>query len=307
MLPKGSVKPAAGPTHVMRGSYYCRRLAPTFLCCFFVLMLSNRPPSHNDVRTLHQEQLHAHLHAVAGEKAGLSQVLGQLETRLSREWNHSVPMAILVGQKAKRDFGVYDWAFSAHRIRVVRPKDGVLWLEGRQTELLGVGAILCHSIFTDNCFRFRSRMADPRSWIGATPIYRRLGDGRKVNRLSGAHQALTTKDGMCGTLRYSGLPPDVLASFTFPCWSLPLDAASLRMYIASRLAPSTAEAYIAGQQRALWQRPSPMKDERWIMKPRRGSQGKGIHVVNTSYLRELMNAAAAHAPLHGAVIQVASQ
>ena len=98
----------------------------------------------------------------------LTPYLKEVEQQFSRDWNRSnadgdFACAIVVGHKAKRDFGVYGWAFSAHRFHVVRPVDDILWIrEDVNAQLPGIGAVLCHSIFTDNCFRsFRNQGAHP--------------------------------------------------------------------------------------------------------------------------------------------------
>lgn len=145
--------------------------------------------------------------------------------------------AVLVGHKAQRDFGVYSWAFMHHRFRVIRPLGGILVLEGSVSlaMLKGIGVVLCHSIFTANCFRrggsntqTTTGAFDPTEYVQATRAFPRMLAGRKLNRISGVRQVLTTKDGLCNTLHTSRLPEDRIQMFSFPCWSIPSHEAALR-------------------------------------------------------------------------------
>lgn len=144
--------------------------------------------------------------------------------------------ALLLGQKAARDFGVYSWAFQMHHFRVLRPEGGVLMLEGAQRQLgqHRVAVLLCHSIFTSNCFRHGS---SPTPGAASAERVEELHDlrtfpillrGRKLNRISCVRRVLTTKDGYCETLRASGLSDEQLHRFTFPCWSTSVHEPLLR-------------------------------------------------------------------------------
>ena len=190
--------------------------------------------------------------------------LERLEYTRSRFWNTSTSPSnplLLLGQKTARDFGVYRWAFGVHHFRVAAPPAGVLLLGDEpesQPAALGIGALLCHSLFLSNCVRPRNRRVAAARDQAA--VFSRLR-GMKINRVAGVRQVLSTKDGLCQTLRASGLSPGAMWRFSFPCWVLPSDGPML----ASQLVQHASEMPTA-----------------WIVKPARGSHGMGIRVLNST-------------------------
>ncbi|KAL1504650.1 hypothetical protein AB1Y20_008431 [Prymnesium parvum] len=213
-----------------------------------------------------------------------------IESELSGVWNRS-KSAVLVGHKAQRDFGVYAWAFQMHGYRVFRPETGVILFEtSGRADLPGVGAVLCHSILTFNCFRERQRalskayVADERR---DARVYTWLSKGTKVNRISAARAVLTTKDGFCATLHASRLADDELHDFTFPCWSLPADLLSLRQLVNQENHSRGNESFSAGRVSSLSNRLS--GSSTWIVKPKRGSMGGGIRVLEHAELAALLS------------------
>ena len=180
---------ARGGARSFAATSSCRLLTVTTVCGIGVLLLQiTCPPSSTPTQA---QNVLAH----ESVYAQLVPSLLATEQRLSRDWNSSDcwgpicthASAMVVGQKAKRDFGIYDWAFRAHGVRVVHPKTGVIevYNGNQEISLRGIGAILCHSIFTDNCFRpAEPAVAYPRKNF---QIFMRLGEGRKINRVSHAH------------------------------------------------------------------------------------------------------------------------
>lgn len=184
------------------------------------------------------------------------------EHTLMRRWNQSDRTFLLLGQKVWRDFSVYKWAFDTFHIRIVSPPQGVVLLSATKG-FPDAGALLCHSLFLSNCVRSPSKLS--RGAIGDiyTSTYRY---GAKINRVAAVREALSTKDGLCRTLGASGLTPEAIWNFSFPCWTLPDDGVRLAQQLDSRL-------------------PNPDGSGRapaWIVKPARGSQGQGIRVFHAS-------------------------
>lgn len=136
---------------------------------------------------------------------------------------------------------------------------------------------------------------------------------------------LTTKDGMCFTLRYLGISEEEVSRFTFPCWALPHNLPALLTILqrqekehsvlhlrhssnktagfvmagdapagtAGKVVSVVPRAVPQGEHRlersVLGELPQPLgsvkrKVLKWILKPARGAQGKGISVVNSSSL-----------------------
>ena len=159
--------------------------------------------------------------------------LEQLEQRKSERWNRTGSTLLVLGQKARRDFGVYAWAFGYHRFKLVMPPLGVVMLsslDGTDPSMASVGGLLCHSLFLSNCVRRGSGLAR----VGdAERVYGHIR-GRKINRLAAVRQVLSTKDGLCATLRASQLSAAELYKFTFPCWVLPQESQMLARHLLTR-------------------------------------------------------------------------
>lgn len=187
----------------------------------------------------------------------------KIEQENTLRWNHSDSDFLVLGQKAGRDFGVYVWAFGKQNFRLTTASQGFVSFDARKSlkepPLPGVGALLCHSLFLSNCVRPLQGRATPGSVAG---IFDRI-KGMKINRIAGARQVLSTKDGLCHTLYLSGLATSALGAFSFPCWVLPANVAGLTRHLQ---AAETAS-------------------QRFIVKPARGSQGQGIRVFNGSALQ----------------------
>ena len=232
-----------------------------------------------------QLDVHPHQHDVLH--------LRRAERAMTRDWNSTRSM-VLLGRKAMRDFGVYANAFQTNRFIVRYQELGVL--TASPESFANIGAVLCHSIFVSNCFTSPGRLADQRRMFsdmreqGEELAYRVLQRGAKINRVAGARQSLTTKDGLCKTLQASGLSSEALWSFTFPCWVTkpasgratlgPLDPSLLQLL---RAPDAEATPAAEGEAAPPVQTP-PRRWERWIIKPARGSEGKGIKVVTTAQL-----------------------
>ena len=241
--------------------------------------------------------------------------LHELEHRKSERWNYTGSKLLVLGQKARRDFGVYSWAFSHHGFKVFMPPSGIIDLSTLDRDASSgpthnVGGLLCHSLFLSNCIRrtatwSSSMMAGGLPGGGPERVYAHVR-GRKINRLAAVREVLSTKDGLCATLRASQLPPTELSKFTFPCWVLPQD----HEVLAAHLRGDTAAAAPVAATATLWpfyddggttiglerrrirplrlaasapqeppqQEPSPG----WIVKPAHGSQGQGIRLYNSS-------------------------
>lgn len=153
---------------------------------------------------------------------------------------------------------MYSWAFRARNFRIGKPDDGTIFLRGEE-QLAGIGALLCHSILTFNCFRDTYNRQEP-------DLFSSIGRGRKVSRIASVRAVLTTKDGFCETLRSTRLAEGELDAFAFPCWSLPVDLGALRAAANTTLASSV-----------------------WIVKPKRGSMGIGIRVLEPQQLRQFLS------------------
>ena len=194
--------------------------------------------------------------------------LRETESAHTWVWNHSMTL-ILLGQKADRDFLAYSWAFRMHHFQVlrgspVRFSDGAMFLDRKPRP--GFAGVLCHSLFTVNCFRRMKQPGDrPTNDDGNNRFYTVLRSSQKINRIAAARRVLTTKDGLCRALQHSHLPAQQLFEFTFPCWGMPRDVAALTTELKR---PDT------------WRR--------WIVKPMRGSQGAGIRVLAADQVAECM-------------------
>ena len=205
--------------------------------------------------------------------------LVQLEGVRTRYWNRTSAKMLVLGQKSSRDFGVYLWAFAVHGFRILAPPAGVFWLNGgteNEPSMLGIGGLLCHSLFLSNCVRQSPATSGSAAQGEQGEIFSHLR-GLKINRVAGVRQVLSTKDGLCNTLRASGLSADAIWHFSFPCWVLPQDASLLARQLASQsrqLAESAA--YAAATT------PTRTDGPGWIVKPARGSHGLGIRVINSS-------------------------
>ena len=176
---------------------------------------------------------------------------------------------LLLGKKARRDFRVYDWAFRVHHFDVHHSTSavGVGDYDTQQA-----GAVLCHSIYTSNCLKLPKQAGA----VGAgdySRIFTMLLPSQKINRFSGVRQVLTTKDGLCDTLRQANLGARGLWRFTFPCYKLPDDGAALGALVNAGAGAGAGASGGAGPGS-------------WIVKPPRGSQGSGIRVLSGAAMGE---------------------
>ena len=204
--------------------------------------------------------------------------LARLEAARSRHWNRSTARMLVLGQKSSRDFGVYLWAFAVHHFRIASAPSGVFFLgEDPQSHpaAAGLGALLCHSLFLSNCVRPKDRQQSAAQAQGA--VFDRVR-GMKINRIAGVRQVLSTKDGLCLTLRASGLSTVAMWDFSFPCWVLPHDSARLEQHIRES---SGAVARMSDSPGGS----TTVSPPAWIVKPAHGSHGMGIRVINST--REL--------------------
>ena len=239
-----------------------------------------------------------------------------LEEASNSGWNVTRTI-LLLGLKARRDFHVYDWPFREHGFKMswneqpleLRSKIGA----GIDSPKHGtVGVVACHSIFTHNCIRMQSRFPMLSGWGDHTQdssddhalVFSMLRRGQKMNRISFARKVLTTKDGFCDMLRSLHIPLEQLWGFTFPCWLVPRDYAALRRRVLEALAAPAADADAAASHvqadgaepdaaaAAAAARPTMATlagaSGLWILKPARGSEGKGIRLLNRSQLLDLM-------------------
>ena len=195
-------------------------------------------------------------------------LLFQLERQSTERWNHS-RRVLLLGKKARRDFRVYDWAFRVHHFDVHHSTSavGVGDYDTQQA-----GAVLCHSIYTSNCLKLPKQAGA----VGAgdySRIFTMLLPSQKINRFSGVRQVLTTKDGLCDTLRQANLGARGLWRFTFPCYKLPDDGATLGALVNAGAGAGAGASGGAGPGS-------------WIVKPPRGSQGSGIRVLSGAAMGE---------------------
>ena len=193
-------------------------------------------------------------------------VLLQREGDANFLWNKS-RTAVLVGLKAWRDFRPYRWPL--HQLGFqVRNRHFALPSTARARD----SVVLCHSLLTSKCFHANtSRPATlrassaPSAADGASKAWLAQGfsllqSSQRVNRVLAAHTLLTSKDGMCHSLRYVASVRSRLGEYTFPCYVVPDHRKQLLMDLASH------------------------PHQRWISKPVSGSQGSGIVVLNASEL-----------------------
>lgn len=235
-----------------------------------------------------------------------------LEEATNAGWN-ATRTILLLGLKARRDFHVYDWPFREHGFKMSwneRPLELSSKIGGGidSPKHGAVGVVACHSIFTHNCIHLQSRFP-LTSWGLTSPqegsddhalVFSMLRRGQKMNRISFARKVLTTKDGFCDMLRALHIPLEQLWSFTFPCWLVPRDYAALRRRVVEALAAPGDDADAAASHvqadangaepdaAAAAARPTMATlagaSGLWILKPARGSEGKGITLLNRSQL-----------------------
>ena len=196
----------------------------------------------------------------------------------SWRWNDSASQFFVLGKKKGRDFGVYAWAFAVNGHRLSVPSAGYFRLMPGPADVPaapGAGALLCHSLFLSNCvrgYRGSSVSSNDGGEGDGDGVYKRLR-GMKINRIAGVRQVLSTKDGLCHTMKHSGLPESVLRSFSFPCWVLPSDTSRLVAHLAVSTRGVHGGAFNGSSEVASY-----------IVKPSRGSQGQGIRVLSASAL-----------------------
>lgn len=209
-------------------------------------------------------------------------MLQVLEMHTSEQWNRTGSTLLVLGQKARRDFGVYAWAFGYHHFKLLMPPLGIVLLTDISS-MQNMGGLLCHSLFLSNCVR-RGPTPTAIAHAGDAELIYGHVRGRKINRLAGVRQVLSTKDGLCVTLRASHLSASDLWKFTFPCWVLPKESDLLLRYLERQDATdgqvtagtiSASAPSVAAGAASTW-------PAAWIVKPAHGSQGQGIHVYNTS-------------------------
>lgn len=233
-------------------------------------------------------------------------------------------LVVVLGHKAQRDFPVYSFAFELLGYRALcaqaplligpEPSSDLYYLagpSGGQPVLLeGVAAVLCHSVLAYNCFRGLSsapaRPSQPPTPPRASDTLRVFGalrPGQRINRLAAARQALTTKDGLCAMLHQSALSHGQISSFTFPCWSLPREAAQLRAAALPTAGVAAGSNGSGGRVGVPFVERDPGLAETssaavgassasvrtWIVKPARGSEGAGIQLLTTSQLLSLLD------------------
>ena len=187
-------------------------------------------------------------------RASLLAQLQRIETAHTQEWNHS-KLLLLLGHKANRDFMAYAWAFRKHGYQVLQ---GPPLLYNRNGVFLDkkplpkVAAVICHTVVTANCFR-EDAYATPNGFGGEQPkaggggaapvmsqrFFALLPQSQKINRIAAVRATLTTKDGLCAAFKSSGLGPQQLYDFSFPCWALDRRAARPRPPTCTPLHPPT--------------------------------------------------------------------